>query len=211
MNIKKINKIINSKIFANISSFSLILVYLFFIYNHTIAILNNNINKFTILFLLMETVVVFMLLIRKDPVKTTSSAMAWFFSFLGTFVALLYSPDSVETLNSQLGIILLLTGSILSIFSYLSLNTSFAIVPAIREIKTNGLYKIIRHPMYFSYFVSHSGYILLNFSYYNLAIVIILFISLLARIYYEEKILSTDKNYLEYKKKVKNKIIPFIY
>ena len=98
----------------------------------------------------------------------------------------------------------------MQIMSVLSLNYSFALVAAQRVIKTAWMYRFIRHPIYASYCLSLSGYVLTNSTLENGAVYIISILFLYLRILSEEKHLSLDPSYREYKLKVRYRLIPFI-
>ena len=80
------------------------------------------------------------------------------------------------------------------------------------KVITTGPYAVVRHPMY-------SGFILWFFSMsialgslYGLIPVVFMTILLIVRISYEEKLLHEElKGYTEYTKKVKKKLIPWIW
>lgn len=162
------------------------------------------------IFVAMETVVISLLFIRKHPIARSAHINAWLFALLGTILPLAFMPSSF-VLHERSGEALMMLGGCLAIFSYLSLNTSFGIAPAIRTVKTSGLYQIVRHPMYLSYIVLYSGYNLLSFSPLNLAIYLGLIIFIVGRIFYEEQLLATDPAYLAYKKEVPYRLIPGVY
>jgi protein-S-isoprenylcysteine O-methyltransferase Ste14 len=84
-------------------------------------------------------------------------------------------------------------------------------VPARRSIKTYGMYKIIRHPMYFSYIILFIGYLIDNTTLWNSIILGISILFLVLRIINEEKYLTSHIEYQEYMKKVRWKLIPYIY
>jgi protein-S-isoprenylcysteine O-methyltransferase Ste14 len=65
--------------------------------------------------------------------------------------------------------------------------------------------------MYASYIIMYIGYLQLAFSWLNVTIVIATLTFILARIYFEEQILSTDSTYLEYSKKVPYRLLPFVF
>ena len=107
--------------------------------------------------------------------------------------------------------LLQLIGIFISIIAVLSLNNSFGIVPAIRNIKTKGLYSLIRHPLYFGYFVFITCIVLQNISAMNVVILVAIYAADIYRILAEEKILSEDHGYQTYKSRVKWRLIPFVW
>lgn len=131
-------------------------------------------------------------------------------SISGTFLPLLFIPGG-KIYFYNLGIILMTVGVVFQTISALSLNRSLGIIPADRGIKTNGAYKIIRHPMYFCYLLTYTGYIVVSFSLFNLYLYIFTILVIFIRIKTEEDFLKKIPAYSGYFKKVKNKLIPFIY
>ena len=102
-------------------------------------------------------------------------------------------------------------GSLIIIGSYLSLNRSMGILPAKRVIKTNGLYRFIRHPMYAGYQIFILGFILNNFSGHNMIAFTVGTVAQILRIFSEEKFLSCDPDFIDYKKQVKYRLIPCLF
>ena len=73
-----------------------------------------------------------------------------------------------------------------------SLDRSFSIAPAKREIVTRGPYQYMRHPMYAGETLSLIGVLLASFSLWNIFFFSIFFVSIFWRVRAEEKILSVD-------------------
>jgi protein-S-isoprenylcysteine O-methyltransferase Ste14 len=106
---------------------------------------------------------------------------------------------------------LIVVGISVQIAGLMSLNRSFGIVPAKREIKTAGMYRLVRHPLYAAYFVAFTGYVLANTSTANLVVYIAEISLQILRLLREEKHLSMDYAYRAYMKRVKFRIVPLIY
>jgi protein-S-isoprenylcysteine O-methyltransferase Ste14 len=78
-------------------------------------------------------------------------------------------------------------------------------------LKTGGPYRVIRHPMYTSLILLNLFWIINDFTIFRLVIFIFLFIDLVVKLYFEEKVLEEKfPDYSEYKKHTK-RIIPFIF
>lgn len=125
-------------------------------------------------------------------------------------------PFSNNLSVPYLGIFLIIVGVIIRAWAIISLWKSFTVDVAIDEnqkLKTNGLYKLIRHPSYLGNLISFIGLGLsLNNILSFLIITILVGSAFLYRIKIEEKALSEKfgQEYDDYMKKSK-KLIPFIY
>ena len=79
------------------------------------------------------------------------------------------------------------------------------------KIITSGPYKYIRHPMYTTVLGTTLTVVIFSFTYFLLMIWLILFITLLMKLSYEEFLLEKEfGGYADYKAKTK-RIIPFIF
>jgi len=59
--------------------------------------------------------------------------------------------------------VLITIGNALDVWGYSTLWRSFSIVPEPRELKTNGPYRFVRHPVYLGQFIAQAGVLLLAF------------------------------------------------
>ena len=162
-----------------------------------------------LLFCFSETLQAFFFLIRKAPKSVSVDPFDWVVGIAGTLIPLFFHPGG-EVLW-RYGEMLVFVGVMIQVLGLMSLNRSFAIVAANREIKTTGFYRFVRHPMYASYLFLFSGYVLFNASWFNLLIVVFAFTFLFLRIQQEERHLSQDPKYREYKDRVRFRLVPFLY
>jgi len=162
------------------------------------------------LIVVTETIVVIFLLIRRDPDETKHSWQTWITSACGTLWPFLLRPTT-GTVDLLPGEILQIAGFILQIAALLALNRSIGILPAYREIKTAGLYRWVRHPLYTAYIVTYLGYLINNPSLANLSIAIVGTAFLLMRIHYEEALLFKYAEYARYANKIRWRVIPSIW
>jgi len=150
-----------------------------------------------------------MFLLRTRPVAVSRHAGDWLVGVAGTFGAFMFAPAESALLPEAR--LLLVLGCLLQIGGLLSLNRSFGLVAARREIKTGGLYRVVRHPLYASYLLGFTGYTLSNSSWRNLAVAMIVMLLLLARIVREERLLQQDATYRAYMRQVKYRLLPLIF
>ncbi|UQV47358.1 hypothetical protein KIV45_11170 [Janthinobacterium lividum] len=123
--------------------------------------------------------------------------------------AILFSPSEMTIWPAAR--YLLVFGCVLQIAGLLSLNRSFGLVVAQRNIKTHGMYRFVRHPVYASYVVSSTAYLLSNASPGNTAVYAAAMLLLVLRLLREERFLSTDVRYRVYMRQVKYRLLPFIF
>lgn len=107
---------------------------------------------------------------------------------------------------------LMLAGLVIGLISLLQLGRSFGVLVALREIKTRGLYALVRHPMYLSDILMRLAYFLSH----PTALVGVLFLGSSAcyvvRAVFEERFIAgEDPAYLEYMKAVRYRFIPGIF
>ncbi len=117
----------------------------------------------------------------------------------------------VYIIQYELGLALLLIGMVIHIGAKLSLNRSFGIVAANRGVRQNGLYRFVRHPMYFGYVVAHTGFFLTSASVWNALVYGFVWSLFVARIYAEERVLSEDAAYRAFKEKTRYRLVPGIF
>jgi protein-S-isoprenylcysteine O-methyltransferase Ste14 len=204
-----LEKIISHRYFNSASTLVLIVFYAFFLLRHLTSITEGFLSPIVGILVLMETVIIVLLIFRKSPTVRAHDFNSIFFAFVGTFMVFLFTPSPIA-LNIPLGMFFFTVGGLCAVVSYLSLNTSFGITPALRSVKTNGLYKVVRHPMYFSYILIYVGYLLVSFSLLNLSVFVAVVCSHFIRTLYEEKILRKNSEYQTYAEKVPHRILPFI-
>jgi protein-S-isoprenylcysteine O-methyltransferase Ste14 len=161
------------------------------------------------LFALSETLQVIFFLTRQSPETVSLDPFDWFIAGSGTFAPLFLRPGG-EVLLGQ-GELLVGIAVVFQILALLSLNRSFAIVAAKRTVKTLGLYRWVRHPMYASYIFLYGGYLLFNASPMNIFLVVMAMSFLFLRLVREEKHLLQDAAYQAYAVRTPWRLIPRIY
>jgi len=95
--------------------------------------------------------------------------------------------------------------------AYLSLNRSFGIAPENRGIKTSGIYRLVRHPMYLGYVLTETGFVISNLSSLNLIMLVTVTIILVLRLNSEERLLREDHAYQEYAERTPWRLFPFVF
>lgn len=114
-----------------------------------------------------------------------------------------------------LGLALFGIGSIIRLAAVFALGHRFSGLVAIqpnRNLKTDGLYKHVRHPSYTGFLLAMIGWVLIFRSAIGLALNIVLLLLLLSRIADEEKFLEAEfaSEYRAYRQRTW-RLLPFIY
>jgi protein-S-isoprenylcysteine O-methyltransferase Ste14 len=163
------------------------------------------------LLLISEGAVVVFLMLRRPTDQISTKPIDWALAAGGTFLPLAVMPDHPASTLAPFGGLLMLCGAIIHIGAKLSLNRSLGLVAANRGIKQKGLYKIVRHPMYAGYILSHVGFLIARPAALNFALYLVVWILLILRIRAEERILFCDPSYQDLAKRVPHRLVPGIY
>jgi protein-S-isoprenylcysteine O-methyltransferase Ste14 len=167
-------------------------------------------EPFNIVVLLSEGFTVCLVLFRK-PGPMASNASAWIVAIVGTCAPMLVLPSGYSLIPASLGAGLMLVGFSLSLSAKIFLNRSFGIVAANRGLKRHGPYRLVRHPMYLGYLMTHAGFLGLHPSLWNAALYASAWTAMLLRIKAEEGFLSLDEQYRDYSAGVRYKLLPGLY
>ncbi|GAB4159965.1 MAG: hypothetical protein Tsb009_37310 [Planctomycetaceae bacterium] len=93
----------------------------------------------------------------------------------------------------------------------LSLGRSFSLMPARREIRSGGLYRLVRHPAYTGYMIVDLIYVSMLPTLRNIAVLMIGMGLFACRAYLEERLLAQDPHYREYMTRTRWRFLPLIY
>jgi protein-S-isoprenylcysteine O-methyltransferase Ste14 len=157
-----------------------------------------------------ELVFAFFFLFRKQAEDVSRSTWDWFTTVGGTAAPLLLRATAAphDFSAAQALQVFGATGSLLGI---VFLNRSIGVVPAYREVKTSGVYRLVRHPLYAAYTLSNLGYVLSNRSPWNFAVLAAAFAFQLARIFNEERLLERHASYRAYQARTRFRLLPFVF
>ena len=109
------------------------------------------------------------------------------------------------------GLIMVTLAAGLSLCSLIALGRSFGIRPALRTLAMRGPYRIVRHPMYLSYIIGDVGYNLQEWNAGTVLLVLCGWLSLIWRIYAEERTLSQAAGWPMYVASVHYRLLPWIW
>lgn len=162
-----------------------------------------------LLFCFSEFLTAAFLVFRSAPKTVSVDIFDWIVGVAGTFAPLLLRPAAWGV--APVARYVIVAGVMIQVAGLISLNRSLAVVAAKREIKTEGMYRFVRHPLYASYFLTLSGYVLMNTTPKNIFIYAATMGLLLIRVFREEKHLALDPSYREYMQRVSYRVIPFVF
>ena len=183
--------------------------FAFFAYAHLISFIERP-RLSVLLMVLMETMVAVFLLIRRDPDNTWHCWKTWITTIGGTLAPLLLRPAEVAD-DIWIGQILQIFAVILQIAAVLSLNRSFGLLPSHRGVKSDGLYRWVRHPLYSAYTIALLGYLVNNFTIYNALLIASGTVFQVMRIHNEEHLLLEYPDYAQFAERTRWRLIPTIW
>jgi protein-S-isoprenylcysteine O-methyltransferase Ste14 len=164
------------------------------------------------LFVIEQTWFAIAFLIRRPPRAVNRRIGTWLAAFGGTFGGLLLRPGGAHPQwGVETGFVLQLAGLAIAITSLLALGRSFGFTPADRGLKTRGPYAVVRHPIYASYLLIQSGYVLQSLSLRNILIFAFATACNIGRALAEEKLLARSPAYQAYQQQVRWRLIPYLW
>ena len=183
--------------------------FFLFAYGHAESFLEHP-RLSVLLIIITETIVAVLLLVRRDPDETRHTWQTWITTTGGTLAPFLLRPTDVSD-DLLLGQILQVAGALLQLGALASLNRSLGLLPAHRGIKSGGLYRFVRHPLYTAYTITLAGYLVSNLSIYNTIIVIAGTAFMVMRIRCEEDLLRQYPVYASYADQTRWRLIPSVW
>ena len=124
--------------------------------------------------------------------------------------AFIGQPATGNPLANHISQVVIFFANVLGVATVVNLGRSFGILIAFRELKSHGLYGIVRHPMYATDILLRIGFLI---NHTNLFTVIVFIISTGCYVYraiLEERFLIRTPGYREYMQRVKYRFIPFV-
>jgi steroid 5-alpha reductase family enzyme len=113
-------------------------------------------------------------------------------------------PDAQAAMLSACGLLIIVAGKI-------SLGRSFGVVPANRGIVCRGIYRLVRHPIYIGYLLTHGAFLLSHVDTWNMCMLVTSDAMLLVRAVYEERTLVRDPEYVSYCSRVRWRMVPGVF
>jgi protein-S-isoprenylcysteine O-methyltransferase Ste14 len=141
---------------------------------------------------------------RRWPVRLVTAVSVAGPPLVEPAVAAAAISDAATALVSACGLLVIVAGK-------LSLGRSFGLLPANRGVVGGGMYRIVRHPIYAGYLITHVGFLVGHWGVWNAVVLIVGDVAVLVRAIYEERILGQDPAYAAYRERVKWRVLPGVF
>lgn len=165
-----------------------------------------------LLYLGDQLVVLIFILVRRAAKDVSIRVDDWLFGLAGTFLPLLLAPPSANPVAPPAVFVLLLAaGFAMHVSAKFTLRRSFGVVAANRGVKASGPYRLVRHPMYLGYMLSHLGVLLAGPSLFNAAVIAACWTLFVLRILAEERILLLDEAYGAFAARTRYRLLPGVF
>jgi protein-S-isoprenylcysteine O-methyltransferase Ste14 len=165
-----------------------------------------------LLLLASELLVVIFTIFRRSPSVIDRSLQARLLTAISMMGPPLVRPAAVAALAPELiTVALSAVGLLIAIGGKMSLGRSFGLMPANRGVVSTGLYRIVRHPIYMGYLITHVGFLAANPTIWNAMTLVGADLVLLVRATREEKTLARDPGYRAYQQRVRWRVLPGVF
>ena len=170
-------------------------------------------GRFTgMLLLASEGLVVALTLVRRSAAVVDRTWTARWLTGFATFGPSLVipmamgwrAPAFLTVTVSSIGLLIVVAGK-------LSIGRSFGLAPANRGIVSTGMYRVVRHPIYLGYLITHTGFLLANPAGWNLFALAAADVALMLRAVREEQTLMQDPAYRAYAARIRWRIVPGLF
>src|SRR5258708_11661663 len=159
-----------------------------------------------------EALVVVLTMVRGSAGAVDRSMKARLLTTLAAFGPPLVRPMSgVAIAPESLTIVIAATGLIIVALGKVSLGRSFGLAPANRGVVSTGMYRLVRHPIYLGYLITHLGFVAANPTGWNLVVLAGADIALMFRAVREERTLMHDDAYRSYAQRVRWRVLPWVF
>ena len=165
-----------------------------------------------LLLLASEALVVVLTVFRRAPASVDRSIEARVLTAISMVGPPLVKPTGIEGLAPEVATVLISAfGLLVVIAGKMSLGRSFGLMPANRGIVSTGFYRVVRHPIYLGYLLTHVAFLAANPTMWNALLLVTADVALLARAVCEERTLARDEAYRQYQQVVRWRVVPGVF
>jgi protein-S-isoprenylcysteine O-methyltransferase Ste14 len=164
-----------------------------------------------LLLLASELLVVVLTVIRRPAVVVDRSLRGRLLTALSMVGPPLVVPDGAGLVADAWTAVASAAGLLVIIAGKLSLGRSFGLVPANRGVVSSGLYRRVRHPIYFGYLVTHAAFLVAHPTAWNVVLLVAADLALVLRAIQEERTLRRDPAYAAYCARVRWRLVPRVF
>jgi protein-S-isoprenylcysteine O-methyltransferase Ste14 len=165
-----------------------------------------------LLLLVSEVLVVALTVLRRSAAAMDRSLRARLLTTLSMLGPPLLVPGNAAALAPETATVALsIAGLAVVIAGKLTLGRSFGLMPANRGVVSSGVYRLVRHPIYMGYLLTHVAFLAANPRAWNFAALLAADAALLARAVCEEQTLAKDVRYREYQQQVRWRVCPGVF
>ena len=165
-----------------------------------------------LLLLASEALVVVLTVFRRAPASVDRSIEARVLTAISMVGPPLVKPTGIEGLAPEVATVLISAfGLLVVIAGKMSLGRSFGLMPANRGIVSTGFYRVVRHPIYLGYLVTHFAFVAANPTFWNALLLVTADVALMARAVCEERTLARDEAYRNYQQIVRWRVLPGVF
>jgi len=173
-------------------------------------------GRITLLLLVVsECFTLGLLLFARRALVRDLSPVAMAATVYAVFYMVFFGYDDTRHLAPEwVGAALQAIGLAWQLMAKVTLGRCFGLLPAARGLVTSGPYRLVRHPIYLGYLVAHLGFLLGNFSWTNLAVLVVLYMAQAVRMLREEAMLAGGElcgAYTTYSSAVRYRLVPFVF
>ena len=158
-----------------------------------------------------EGLVVVLYIIRRRSDQVSTNPLDWLVAVGGSLIFLMARPADYALVPQAVALALQMTGLGVQVAGKAVLGRSFGAVAANRGVVTGGPYRLVRHPIYLGYLLTHVGFFLADVSLRNILVYSVGYCFQIARIVAEERMLRRDASYSRYCELVHYRLIPGVF
>jgi protein-S-isoprenylcysteine O-methyltransferase Ste14 len=172
----------------------------------------NRVDFAEVSFLLQNIVLTGVIILRKPHREIEKNILSQIVAIVAFFsgAAFMGQASSGPPMARTISEILMVVSSLLGIVTLVALGKSFGILIAVREVKSSGIYSIVRHPMYATDILLRIGFVISHVNNFTIIMLVLSTLCYCYRAMLEERFLSHFPEYREYKERVRYRFIPFV-